>query len=335
MSLWADASRGAAVKVLVTDHAEYPHLEQAIIEGEGLDFQFGVRGGVDPTVRALIVWHRNVNNELVAQFPNLQVVQRYGVGYDNVDLQELEKRRIAFANNPSYGTSEVADHALGLLFTGLRGISEYSASLTSAGAEAWQRPLHRLKRLSESTLGVVGAGRIGSRVARQAQLLGLRVVIYDPYVDTEALGLSGCSQAESLLKLLSQVDAVSVHVPLTRKTKDLISTQELAALGATGILVNTSRGGVVNDEQAMKALRRGSLAFYGTDVLSVEPPDTGGKYWSRCSDLIRAGKLVVTPHVAYYSSTSYAFMRTFAAQNVLSFLKGESFQHRVPDSQAV
>jgi lactate dehydrogenase-like 2-hydroxyacid dehydrogenase len=255
-----------------------------------------------------------------------RVIVRAGVGYDHIDLAACGARGIAVCNVPDYGTSEVADHAIALMLALTRGIVRYHNALAADPVGNWDVPHNPLiPRLRTKTFGVVGMGRIGTAAARRAAAFGLRVMFFDPYLpDGAELGL-GFERADSLEALLRQADVVSLHTPLTEETRHLIDARALAAMKPTAVLVNTARGAIVDVAALTDTLREGRLAGAGIDVLPEEPPAAD-------HPLLRAvqqnapwtvGRVVITPHAAWYSTDSYIDMRSKAARTILEVLEGK------------
>jgi D-3-phosphoglycerate dehydrogenase len=216
---------------------------------------------------------------------------------------------------PDYGTEEVADHALCLLLACARGLAPLGAALR---AGAWDygaaaRPLHRL---GGRTLGVVGLGRIGRRLAAKARALELRVLGTDPAVGPAAAAAAGIDW-RPLPDLLAESDFVSLHAPLVPATEGLIGRAELARLRPGAYLINVARGGLVDEAALLEALDGRRLAGAGLDVLAVEPAPAG-------HPLVGHPRVVMTPHSAWYSEEAMRDLQRLLAEDVLRALRGES-----------
>jgi D-3-phosphoglycerate dehydrogenase len=274
---------------------------------------------------ALLLWHEvHIDETVVARLDRCRVIVRVGVGFDNVDLEATGKAGICVCNVPDYGTEDVADHAIALLLALSRGLFQYQEA-ARAGEWSWQTG-KGLRRLSGAILGVVGMGRIGVATARRARPLGMHIAFYDPYLADgydKALGVTRC---DSLDELLASADAVTVHVPLTSETRGLVNEAFLRRLPPGALLINTARGGTMDLDAVHRALLSGHLRGAGLDVLPQEPPDPSHpliRDWSQRAPWLE-GRLVLTPHAAFYNEESYVEMRRKAAREVLRVLSGEA-----------
>ena len=258
----------------------------------------------------LITQYAPVTAEVLDALPGVRLVVRYGVGVDTVDVPAASQRGVWVANVPDYGTQEVADHALALALTLLRGLPVLAASVR---AGSWEYRVARpLRRLSTLRFGVVGAGAIGSAAARRAAAFGMEVVAADP-----APGRPGDGVREvGLDELVATSDVISLHLGLTPQTRHLVDAAFLAAARPGAVLVNTARGGLVDGAALLEALEAGRLAGAGLDVLETEPPDEVGRR------LAEHPRVVVTPHAAWYSEESFVALKTSVAQEAVRVLRG-------------
>jgi D-3-phosphoglycerate dehydrogenase len=242
--------------------------------------------------------------------PRCRLVVRYGVGVDNVDLQAATERGVWVANVPDYGRDEVADHTLALAMAQLRGVAALDRSVRDG---TWDlEPARPLRRLATLTWGVVGCGAIGTAVARRAAGLGMRVLGYDlPTVRSGAP-----IERVPLEELLEEADLVSLHAALTPDTHHLVGAAALARMRPTAHLVNTARGGLVEEAALLAALDAGELAGAALDVLEHEPPD--GLGWK----LARHPRVVATPHAAWYSEEAFHTLKSEVAREALRVLEG-------------
>ena len=216
-----------------------------------------------------------VGPELCAQLPSLRVVGTASVGFDHVEVPD----GVRVVSVPDYCTEEVADHTLALIYALLRGVVAFQSLPWDAKAAGRLRVLRGLR------VGIVGLGRIGSAVAGRLHALGAEVLTHD---------IRPLDDGVTLYELLGEADVVTLHVPLDRSTRGLIARDELAAMKPSALLVNTSRGRVVDLDAVLAALRSGQLGGAALDVLPAEPPPA----------LPVAPNLIVTPHAAYYSPES-------------------------------
>jgi lactate dehydrogenase-like 2-hydroxyacid dehydrogenase len=259
-----------------------------------------------------------------ARLPAVRIVVRFGVGYDNLDLEAWRLRGVPVCNVPDYGTSEVADHAMALLLALVRGVACYHERLRLDLGTGWTPegpPL--VRRLRGSTFGVVGMGRIGIATAARARDFGMRIAFHDPFVPS---GLEIALDAErhaSLAGLFSACDVVSLHVPGGRATAGLVDAGVLSGARPGLVLVNTARGSVLDIAALEDALRRDVVAGAALDVLPEEPPPGGDGLFAafRRREPWLEGRLVLTPHAAFYSPESLSDLRQKAMTTVLDYLR--------------
>lgn len=252
---------------------------------------------------------------LQAGRPRLRVVARNGIGVDTVDVQAATELGVVVTNAPSVNADSVADFAFALLLALVRRVPEADRAVR---AGAWPRLVG--VELRGKYLGIVGFGRIGQRVAERARGFGLRVVAYDPQPDLAAAGELGVELVE-FPRLLEEADFVSLHLPLLPETRHLLGEAQLRRMKSTSYLVNTARGGVVDEAALARALREGWIAGAACDVFEEEPP--------RTSPLLDAPNLLLSPHMASHTREAIARASRVAAECVLAVLRGEVPPHVV------
>jgi len=282
-------------------------------------------------VDAVIAWHDiQIDAEVIRKLKTCKIIVRCGVGFDSVDLQAAGARGIPVCNVPDYGTEDVADHTLALLLSLMRGLAPYDESSRKPDGWVWDAA-GSLKRLSGAKLGLVGMGRIGSAVALRAKAFGMKVSFYDPYLPDGYDKVFGVLRASSLKNLLQDLDAVSIHVPLTAETRHLVSTDFFSHLKAGAILINTARGAVVDTQALEHALRSGHLRSAGLDVLEIEPPESGNSLMEawRKNESWLSHRLIITPHCAFFCSEAFQEMRRKASRTVRDFLKKNALRNVV------
>jgi D-3-phosphoglycerate dehydrogenase len=251
--------------------------------------------------------------QVIEKLKRCKIIARYGIGVDNVDLAAASKAKILVTNVPDYCVDEVSDHALALFLALARRIIPAHGAVTGG---AWDVVAHAgIRRLRGQTLGLLGFGKIAKSLASKVEPFGVKVLVYDPYLDPSLIAQHGV-EAVSLDRLLAEADAVSIHVPLSPETRHIIGKRELARMKPTAFLINTSRGGIVDEEALAEALKEGRLGGAALDVLSVEPPPVD-------HSLQQAPNLILTPHLAFYSRESVIELQTKAAEEVARALKGE------------
>lgn len=274
----------------------------------------------------LMIFRHFVRAEDFARFPRLKALVRMGVGYDRIDRAAAAARGILVCNVPDYGITEVADHAIALMLALRRGLLLHHERRRRDPPAPWhwiEHPL--LRRASVQTFGIVGLGRIGSAVALRAKAFGFRVFAYDPYRPNGVELALGIDRAERLEDLLRASDVLSLHTPLTRETRGMIGAAELALLPERAVVVNTARGPILDIDALADALESGRLAGAGLDVLPEEPPRAPyprllTAYRERASWL--EGRLIITPHAAFYTPEAWQDIRIKAAETMRRALFG-------------
>jgi glyoxylate reductase len=256
-----------------------------------------------------------VDAEVIAAGKRLRVISQYAVGVDNVDLEAATARSIPVGHTPGVLTKAVADMALALLMAAARRIPEGIEKVRTGEWRTWE-PLGLLGAdIWEATLGIAGMGRIGTAVARRARGFAMRVLYHDRVRKPELEAELGLEYTE-LDDLLTQADFVSLHCPLTPETHHLIGEQELRRMKPTAILINTSRGPVVDTEALVRALGEGWIAAAALDVTDPEPLPAD-------HPLLVLPNCIVVPHIASATVTARERMAVMAAENLLAGLRGE------------
>ena len=306
--------------VVVTDHT-FADLdtERRLLEAAGHELRYDGNAMSTEEVRARIAGADAVLNcyaampgEVFGVLDGCRIVARYGIGVDTIDLEAATARGILVTNVPDYCIDEVSDHALALILSIARGVVRFDRS---TGAGAWSLSegptIHRLRG---RTLGLVGFGRIARALAAKAAAIGFGIVASDPYVDDDGVR-GGGAEPVALEALLERSDVISIHAPLTQGTWHLMSGSEFARMKQGAILVNTSRGGLVDPAALLAALDSGRLGGAGLDVLEIEPPDPE-------DPLLRHPDVVITPHTAFSSRESVEELQRKAAEQVVVALEG-------------
>ncbi|MFT4233114.1 MAG: C-terminal binding protein [Leucobacter sp.] len=271
---------------------------------------------------ALLPGYASVTREMLESLPELRIVSLMSTGFDYVDVDAAAEHGVWVTNVPGAATEEVATHTLAILLSSVRQLPFYTAS---AGPEHWNdRAETAPPRLSETTLGIVGLGKIGRELARIAGPLFGSIVGFDPMLpdtpevraDLEALGVT----RTSLEQVRRTADLLSLHLPLTAETAHMVDAGFLAELPRGSVLVNVSRGGLVDNDALVAALDSGHLSGAALDVLDQEPPDPD-------HPLLGREDVVLTPHIAYFSARTEIEYVRIQAQNAVSL-----HEAGVPDS---
>ena len=280
---------------------------------------------------AMLVWTPLIDAETVAQLTQCKILVRYGVGYDKIDRGALAQRGIAFSNNPEYGPEDVADTAMAMLLALQRRIFEHDSRARGYRDDWQENLLSPMRHSRHCSIGIVGLGRIGSSLSLRLKPFGYRVIAYDPYVSNGMYRALGVERCASLSELLSQVDILSLHCPLTKETRGMINDSVLAEAKPGLIFVNTARGPLIESLDVIeKGLRTGQLAGAGLDVLPEEPPADHSLIlaWRNNENWLQ-GRLLITPHSAFYSDYAFAECRFNAAHTARLFLEDKLHRNAV------
>ncbi|MGC9332764.1 MAG: 2-hydroxyacid dehydrogenase [Anaerolineae bacterium] len=258
-----------------------------------------------------------VDSELMdAAGPSLKVISNFAVGYDNIDVAAATARGIPVGNTPGVLTETTADMAFALLMASARRIVEGAEYVKAGRWHTWGPTLLLGHDVHGATLGIVGMGRIGAEVARRATGFNMQVICFDPYCDPSRAPFVDIGLRRSLDELLAESDFVSLHVPLSSETEHLIDARALAKMKPTAVLVNTSRGPVVDTDALYQALSTGGIAYAALDVTDPEPLPVDHK-------LLSLDNCLVVPHIASASWATRTEMAMMSAENLLAGLRGE------------
>jgi D-3-phosphoglycerate dehydrogenase / 2-oxoglutarate reductase len=257
---------------------------------------------------------------IMDRMPDLKIISRTGIGYDKVCIPDATERGIAVCNAPDGPTISTAEHALALMLGVAKKIKKAERELRGGGKDFYKN--HFGLELSQSQLGLVGLGRIGSRVAKMAFAFGMKVVAYDPYVPPEKADELGIEMVSDLNKLFETSDIVSLHLPLTSENCKFVDAKRLAQMKSGSILINTARGGLVDEVALLDALDSGHLSGVGLDVTDPEPakPD---------NPLLHREDVIVTPHIGSATTAGKDRLYEMAIKQVLQYLKGKRPPHLI------
>ena len=256
-----------------------------------------------------------IDATVIESAPNLEIIAKHGVGYDNIDVEAATKRNIPVATTPYANNMSVAEFTVGFMLALSKKLYPSSQAL-KAGAYRGMKDFTGID-LWGRTVGVIGVGRIGSEVSRICRLaFNMNVLAYDPYVNERYLTNIGARPVKNLEELLKQSDYVTVHCPLTPETKDIIAEKELEMMKNSAYLFNTARGGIINEQALVKALDDGQIQGAAFDATVVEPPGSD-------HPLVTHDKILLTPHIAANSDEAMSRMAAMAAQEIVRVLSGE------------
>lgn len=322
------------LKVVITDCMHLPvTYEEKILEEYGIEAELYNCLTEEQVIEAakdadgIIVHFAPITRKVIESLDKLKIICRYGVGVDNVDIAAATERKIVFCNVPDYCTNEVAEHALALLLAAARKIV-YADYLTRN--YDWEiTNLEPVDTFEGKILGLVGFGKIGSSFARRAVALGCKILVYDPYVSKKKVEAEGYEYTNNLDDIWTKSDFISLHIPLKEDTKYIVGRDELKKMKKTAIIVNTSRGKLIDETALLEALKEGEIQGAALDVFENEPPPKEHPMFKEKKIVknplyeLSPAKITVTPHMGWYSIHSYRKLKETPALIVARFLKGE------------
>lgn len=271
---------------------------------------------VVPSYDALIVRSETkVTSSILSAAKKLKVVARAGVGVDNIDVEAATQNGVIVVNSPSGNIVAAAEHTIALLMAVARNVPAGDRSLRSGG---WERSKLVGTEVGGKTLGVIGLGKVGLKVARMGVGLGMKVVALDPYASPEIAASASVTLVQDLESLLPVSDFLTIHTPLIASTLDLIGEKELGLMKKTAKILNVARGGVYNEQALLDALNAGTIAGAGLDVFTSEPPTSG----SAAEALCQHPKVVATPHLGASTVEAQENVSLDVCAQVLSILQG-------------
>ena len=293
--------------------------EQAAALAAGADFALG--DSTFATLRdadaILTAWTMRFAAPELRELKRCRLIVRYGVGIDNIDLTAATECGIVVANAPTYCVSEVADHTVGLILGITRGIPWLDRQVRNGNWMAVRKDDPRVQRVSQITLGIVGIGKIGRRVAQRMAPFGCRVLAHDPFLSDAIIRERGAIPVESLEELLRLSDVVSLHVPLTAQTHHLISETALSMVKSTAVIINTSRGGVIDEAALIQALQADRLYGAALDVLATEPLALDHPLLE-----LDPRRVILTPHFGAWCAASVPDLHAEVASALAARLAG-------------
>ncbi len=262
---------------------------------------------------AVVLIARNLTRDIIGRMEKCKLILTLSVGYDCVDVLAATEKGIPVCNSPTYCSDDVANHAMMLLLALSR---KLHALLDETKAGGWDYKVSKpVYNYTDKTLGIVGFGKIGRKMVQKARGFGMKVSAYDPYIADDIFEYMGVRREYEFLDLASSADYLSIHAPLTGETYRMIDAEVLAKMKPEAIIVNTSRGAIIDEEALADALRKGRLGGGGVDVLEKEPP-------SPDHPLIQCTNMMVTPHVAWYSEESFERNIVLGMDELMRVLQG-------------
>jgi len=269
---------------------------------------------------ALVIRSRTrIDAKLLQLAPELRLIITTTSGFDHIDLKAIQASRVFAAHTPDANATSAAELTWALILACTRKLLDAHHGVLRGD---WNRQQYLGSELEGKTLGIIGLGRIGGRVARIGRAFGMRILAFDPYIDDDRL--QEChAQRQSLYELLQSSDVISLHVPLTKKTKNLLSTPALEKISDHGILVNTSRGEVIDEPSLLRQLNQAKLAAVGLDVFAREPLPLE-------AELCKHPRVVLSPHIGATTSEAFLKASVAASQLVLRYLDSGQVENQLP-----
>lgn len=313
------------MKVVITDHSYMDFTEEKkIFEQAGASLRIAQCTSDEEVIEvsqgatALINSDIPITRKIIESLPDLQVIARYGIGVDHIDVEAATEHDVYVTNVPDYCQDEVAGHALALIMSLTRKIV-FLNQRVKEGSWAFDdaAPLYRF---SSQTVGLVSYGKIARKLANHLKAIGFTVIAYDPYV--QKADEETDVELVSLEELMRRSDVISLHAPLVKETYQMINKEAFDLAKPNAVLINTGRGAVINEDDLIEALRTGKIAGAGLDVVEEEPIDEN-------HPLLTMDQVILTPHVAFYSEESIQELKQKTALNIVSVLQGEKPQYVV------
>ena len=307
-------------KILITDYAwSSIEPEREVLAKIGAELIVAETGDEEelltlvPTVDGILTCWKPVRECVIATAKKCQIIARYGIGLDNIDVEFATENGIIVTNVPTYCVDEVSDHAMALLLACARKIPRFNAAVKSG---TWDQNIGpQMYRLRGKTLGIVGFGRIGQAIIPKAKAFGLDVKVYSPRTSPNLIQSHGAEKV-SFQELLKTSDFITIHAPLTTETQHMFGSDAFRAMKPTAFLINTARGGIVDTSALTVALQKDEIAGAGIDVLETEPPEAD-------EVLLTLDNVVITPHAAFISEESILELEVTAARCVAQVLTGQ------------
>lgn len=267
---------------------------------------------------ALIVRIAKCDGNAIEKSHNLKVIGRTGVGYDTVDVETATKLGIPVVITPGANNRSVAEHAVAMMFALSKNIVEAQIEMCKGNWEI--RGAKKAFELEGKTVGILGLGAIGRETAKICCGCGMKIAAYDPFMTKEQIESYGAVYYENYIDLLKNSDIVTIHIPLTEQTKNMITKNELSVMKKTALIINCSRGGIINENDLVEALKNGVIAGAGTDVFVNEPPKTD-------DPLLNCPNLIVSPHSAAQTREAVIKMAQMCIKGCLAVIEGKKWPY--------
>lgn len=310
-----------AAEAVLTEAGYTPVYVPAYTEGKGL-----LQLATEARPEGILVRMGRLDEAVFAAVPGLRVLSKHGAGVDNIDIAAASARNIAVLVAAGANAVSVAEHAMALLFAVAKKIVPLDRSIREG---RWEKPGFQGRELAGSVMGLVAFGAIARQTARYAKAFGIKVIAHDPFCPAEIFAEEGVTQIADLDALLAQSDIISLHSPLTANTRHLINADRLSRMKQDAILVNTARGGLIDEDALVAALATGRIWGAGLDTFAAEPPPAQHAFW-------RDLRLVLTPHIGGVTVAANTRVGIEAAQGIVDYLAGRPVAHnRIVNPQVV
>jgi phosphoglycerate dehydrogenase-like enzyme len=252
------------------------------------------------------------SRRLIESIPNLRIISKHGAGTDSIDVKAATESRVIVANTPLHAPL-VAEHTVALILAIMKRLKEADHMVQSG---AWKGPTFESTPVREKVIGILGFGRIGMEVAKRLQGWEAHILAYDPFVKKELFQEVGAQPCATLNEMLDQVDILSINANLTEETRHIVGEEALRRLKKTAFVVNTARGGIIDEKALIAALKEGRLAGAALDVFEKEPPDPS-------NELLKMENVILTPHMSSRVPGMFWLLTRTATESALMAMKGE------------
>ena len=313
------------MKVVILDSGYKSYaFEKELFEGNGFELEIYPTYGGEKSKKiefardahGILVRHTRIDDEFLSEMKNLKAVVRYGVGYDNVDINACTRFGVKVANVQGYANHAVSDHALALIFSCSRALWNTKGQIAEKFAAP---PVPDIFELHDKTLGIIGLGRIGSELAKKSASLFKEIIASDPYKSQKYCNRFSVRKVEQK-ELFETSDVISLHCNLTDETRHILNEKSFSEMKKRPVIINTSRGETIDENALLNALNNGFIHSAGLDVYENEPTTEKQKL------LINHSRTICTGHYAWYSDYSIIELQKRAAQNLFSFLTGKKVE---------
>jgi D-3-phosphoglycerate dehydrogenase / 2-oxoglutarate reductase len=268
-----------------------------------------------PDFDAISIKTAKLDSEIINKCKKLKIISRHGVGYDNIDLNSVKSNKITLTITATANAVAVSEHVMFMILNLSKGFGLYDKTVKD-GNFLNRSKLKKSFELWNKKILIVGFGRVGKTIINNCLGFGMKVYIYDPFVDTKIIKSFNGIKVDNFSAALKEADYVSIHVPLNEKTKNLINLKNLKTMKKSSIIINTSRGGIVNETDLNEALNKGFIYGAGLDVFEKEPPDNNNA-------LLKNEKIILSPHTATFTEECTARMGVETIENIINFFENK------------